>query len=102
MYYNESPLAEINEYTGKIDLKSALGSIRILPSNDSNNDSVYPEIVVYYANTPVYRQFMKIPAEEINVVSNLNQTSPGESYLHILNQTEYSSYRVPLGVPFNP
>jgi len=75
MYYNDSPLAEINEYTGKIDLKSALASIQILPSNDSKNTSVYPEIVIYYANTPVYRQFMKIPAEEINIVSKLSQAS---------------------------
>ncbi|NDK10028.1 VCBS repeat-containing protein [Candidatus Gracilibacteria bacterium] len=102
MYYNDSPLAEINEYTGKIDLKSALASIQILPSNDSKNTSVYPEIVIYYANTPVYRQFMKIPAEEINIVSKLSQASTGGSYLHILNQTDYSSFRVPLGVPYNP
>ncbi len=100
--YENAPLAEINEYTGKINLLSPLASIEVLPSNNSDNNSIYPEVVIYYANTAVFRQFMKIPSEDIQVIAQDTSISRPWSYLKIINQERFSSYRVPLWVPYNP
>ena len=95
-------LAEIDEYTGKIELKHPLAQTRVYASNQVENTSVYPEIQVLYSGEAVFRQFVNMPEGEITLLDGLTGLENSGIYLDILDEDNYSSYRIPLGVPYNP
>ena len=59
--YSGTTIAAIDEYTGRIDLSGILTSTRVIPSNNPDNESIYPEIQILQAGTAIFRQFLKIP-----------------------------------------
>lgn len=100
--YSGSTIATIDEYTGRVDISDILVSTKVLPTNDPNNTSVYPEIQILRLWTPIFRQFVKVPEWEIQVVSNLQNLTDTWVYMKLLSQENYNSFRVPLGVSYNP
>jgi len=102
LIYSWSNIAQINEYTWKIDIQDLLSSVRVLPSNSENNTSVYPEIQITRLSETIYRQFIKIPEWEASLVQSLNNLEETGMYLKLIDQENYGSFRVPLWVSYNP
>ncbi len=100
--HSGSTAAIIDEYTGRIDLKDIRTNIRVLPSNNPLNTSVYPELQVLYTGVPIFKQFIKIPERETQVVSSFDNLEEIGTYMKVLDQDRYNTFRVPLGVPYNP
>lgn len=63
--YSGTTIAQIDEYTGKIDILSPLVTTQIIPSNNASNTSTYPEIQILRSGVPIFRQFVKIPEGEV-------------------------------------
>ena len=97
-----STVATIDEYTGKIELKHILSSTRVLPSSNSENSSVYPEIQILYAGNVIFRQFVKMPKREARIVSWFTDLEEIGTYMKVIDQDRFNTFRVPLGVPYNP
>ena len=95
-------IASIDEYTWRIDISDILVSTQVLSTNNPLNDSVYPEIQILRLATPIFRQFVKIPEGEVNMVSTLNNLENTWIFMKLLNQEEYSSFRIPLWAQYNP
>lgn len=95
-------IASIDEYTGRIDISDILVSTQVLSTNHPLNSSVYPEVQILRLATPIFRQFVKIPQWEVSTVSNFNTLENTGIYMKLVNQEDYSSFRVPLGARYNP
>ncbi len=100
--YQGTTLAEIDEYTGQIDIQDPLARIRVLASNDEANSSVYPELQIQRAGELVFRQYIYQPQGETQLIWNRDIPENPWMYLRLLDQEEYSIARVPLGVSYNP
>lgn len=100
--YSGQTLASIDEYSGQIDLESVLASIDVVASNDTDNQSVYPEIRVLFAGNPIFRQFVRMPQGAVIPVSDYTEIDSLGIYLKLLDQADYKVANVPLGVPVNP
>jgi uncharacterized repeat protein (TIGR01451 family) len=100
--YSGSRIAAIDEFTGRIDLSGPLTTTRVIPSNNPLNESIYPEIQILQAGTPLFRQFVKIPEWEISIVPTLTDLDTTGLYIKILDQERFASYRIPLWVEYNP
>lgn len=100
--YSGVTIASIDEYTGRIDISDVLVSTRVLATNDPLNSSVYPEIQVLRLATPIFRQFVKIPEWEVESVSSFDSIENTGIYIKLIDQENYSSFRIPLWVAYNP
>jgi uncharacterized repeat protein (TIGR01451 family) len=100
--YSGTTIATIDEYTGRIDISDILTSTLVLATNDPLNSSVYPEVQILRLATPIFRQFVKIPEGEVSTVSNFNSLENTGIYMKLINQEQYSSFRIPLWVTYNP
>jgi uncharacterized repeat protein (TIGR01451 family) len=100
--YSGATIATIDEYTGRIDISNILVSTLVLSTNDPLNNSVYPEVQILRLGTPIFRQFVKIPEGEVSTVSNFNNLENTGIYMKLIDQEQYSSFRIPLWVAYNP
>jgi hypothetical protein len=73
-----------------------LVTTNVLATNDPLNSSVYPEIQILRLATPIFRQFVKIPEGEVQSVSNFNSLENTGIFIKLIDQENYSSYRIPL------
>jgi uncharacterized repeat protein (TIGR01451 family) len=102
LYYGWETIASIDEYTGKIDISDVLVSTNVLSTNDPLNSSVYPEVQILRLGSPIFRQFVKIPEWEVQSVPNFNSLENTGIFMKLVDQENYSSFRIPLGVAYNP
>jgi hypothetical protein len=100
--YSGSPIAQINEYTGQIILDDILSSVKVLPSNTPENNSIFPEIQILRSGQPIFSQYLMMPEWESRPVGDFNNISEQWSYVRILNQVQFNTYRIPLWTPYNP
>jgi len=100
--YSGSVIANIDEYTGRIDIIDPFVTTRVLPTNDPDNTSVYPEIVITRLGQSVFRQFLKVPEGRVREVSSLDSLEETGIYMKLINGEDYASFAVPLGVAYNP
>jgi len=100
--FSWSQVASIDEYTWKISLTDALVGIKVLPSNNPENTSIYPEVQIQRLGQTLFRQFIKIPEWEVLEVSSFDGLENTWIYFKVLDQDNFNSFRVPLGVNYNP
>ncbi len=54
-------VATVDEYSGFITPSGLPGtSLRVLPSNNANTSSIYPEILIGYGSQDIFRQFIQV------------------------------------------
>jgi len=102
--YSGITLATVDEYTWRIDFEptALFMSTRVLASNDPLNTSVFPEIQIMRTGVPIFRQYVVLPGWWAQLVSNFENLEEAWVYVRMINQEEYGSYRIPLGVSYNP
>jgi hypothetical protein len=96
LYYAGSTIASIDEYTGRIDISDVLVTTNVLSTNDPLNSSVYPEVQILRLGSSIFRQFVKIPEGEVQSVGDFNALENTGIYMKLLDQENYSSFRIPL------
>lgn len=100
--FSGQTLAQIDEYSGQMTLSSPLTQTRVIPSNNSENVSAYPEIQILLANRVVFRQFFKMPSKPIERIIQSNEIQDEGVYVQVGDQERFNSFSVPLGAPINP
>lgn len=100
--YSWSVIANIDEYTGRIDILDPFVSTWVIPTNDPDNTWVYPEIVITRLGKIVFKQFLKIPEGRVRQMSSLDDIQETGIYMKLINGEDYGSFAVPLWVAYNP
>lgn len=95
-------LAQIDEYTWKIDLTHPLASIHVIPTNNVGNTSAYPETQILFSWDVVFRQYPRIPEGDVTIVNDFNSLDTPGMYLNLIDEDDYSIYRIPFGITYNP
>jgi len=100
--YSWAVVANIDEYTWKIDIRDPFVTTRVLATNNPENTSVYPEIIITRLWQALFKQFLKVPVSRVKQVSSFQDISDAGVYTQLINGEEYGSYSVPLWVSYNP
>lgn len=100
--YSWVTLARIDEFTGMIDIQNVWVSTRVLPNNNSENTWAYPQIILEYLWTPVFRQYIVMPLGSLRLLQDRSIPDASWVYVSLLNQESFSSYRIPISAPYNP
>ncbi len=100
--YSWSVIANIDEYTGRVDIVDPFVTTRVLATNNPDNTSVYPEILVTRLGQTVFKQFLKVPEGRVRQVSSLDRAEDTGIYMKLVDAEQYGSFSVPLWVAYNP
>lgn len=93
-------IANINENTWVIT--NNIWSIKVLPSNDINNDIIYPKIIIEYWHKEIYYQsFMYNWEWEVNIIDSFDNIDDNWIYLKIVD-SQFAWFSVSNNVTFNP
>jgi hypothetical protein len=109
-------LAYINEFTWKIRLTPPQPSpyrrggnssndfkIRILSSNDKNNDWVYPKIVLRSSWKDIFYESLRIEWQQrVNVVDSFDDIDKDGIYISFSNKAGYDHYSIPEWADYSP
>ena len=89
----DSVIAYINEYSWKISKQNASADIKVLSSSDSNNDLVYPKIILTNWWEDIYYQYIISNEDKaIEVVDDFDNIEADWIYVKFINRTFYNSY----------
>ncbi len=100
---DDREVATINEYTWKVDLIDPLAEVKVISSNDTNNPVGLPKVSVLYRWAEIFDEYIQIlNTVDIQVLSEFTNDLSEGMYLRFVDSENYSYYKVPLGVPFNP
>lgn len=95
--YSGATFAEIDEYTGQVTLAHPLARIRVLPSNASENDGIYPELQILYAGRALYRHYIKMPEKAAELIASPAEIGEREGmFVQLVDQQNYGVYTIPL------
>ena len=96
-------VANINEYTGHINLIDPLTTVEIVPSNADENDIWLPRLAVVYRWTEIFHEYIQVlETADIPILSEFTSDLSNGLYLRFIDSESYGYYKLPLGVPYNP
>lgn len=100
---NWNIIASVNEKTWKIITYWPLNSIDVIRSNSSDNDTVFPKIIVKDWVTDIFYQTINVNwNKSVNVVDNFDSIKDSWVYVQFINKINYSFYILPENIPNNP
>lgn len=94
-------LFKIDEYTWKLDISQATKTsnnlnVRVYSSNNSNNETAYPKIIITKDNTPIYYEYLSTPnVWKVQLVNKFEDIKTNWVYYQHLNLQDYESYEMP-------
>jgi hypothetical protein len=96
-------VASINENTWKITINNLPWSnIKVIPSNNSENDKSYVKIILWDNNWDIFYQYFNFNwLWDLSEVNNFNGINNEWIYVKVDNEN-YGYYQLPLTVPYNP
>ena len=83
---------------------NAQGDLRVLASNDPENDVIYPKIVVWENGSDLYYQYIRLDQQqEIQIVEDLWVIGDQKwVFVSFTDKSDYNFIKIPTGVGFNP
>jgi len=100
--YTGGTLASIDEFSWVISPIHPWVNIRAIPSNNPEISWAYPEIIVSLFDDPIFRQFIVMPTSSLRLLRWSTLPEEHGVYISVLEQENFSSFRVPLSAPYNP
>jgi hypothetical protein len=96
-------VAYINEETWKIDLKDISLSVKVLESNEPNNESIYPKIIISKLNENIFYEYLKVSnVSRVKLASDFDSKLTKGIYIKLLDNTGFWYYSIPENAPYNP
>ena len=100
--YGETSIASIDEFSWVVTPLVVWVTTSVLASNDSWNTSVFPQLIINYLGTPIYRQNIVMPQSSVQLLAPNQIMDDVWVYVQVIEQEAFSSYRIPLSAPYNP
>ncbi len=101
--YKWTTVATINENTWKITIINPTYTFKVIPSNNNSNDVWYVKVLLMNWTNELYYQYFKFDSNSnIKIVDDFNSIGDNGIYIKLNDKTNYSSYKVPLTVQYNP
>jgi hypothetical protein len=96
-------IAKVDERTWKINILTPWYSIDAISSNNTNNNNIFPKIVLKNSWWDVFYETIKVSSNKpVQIVENFNNTLDSWIYVQFLNLSNYSYLLVPENVSYNP
>ncbi len=95
-------IAEINENTGLINLNDSSYNIDVLESNNINNDTVYPKMVLNKSWEELFYQTIKVKSwTKVNIVTDFSGIEENGIYVQFLDKVNYNFNLIPENASYN-
>jgi len=96
-------IASVNEKTWKIITYWILNSVEVIESNNSNNDTVFPKIIIKDWWVEIFYQTIRVNwNKSVKIVDNFDDIKDSWVYVQLINNINYSYYILPENIPNNP